>query len=126
MADFTLAIEVDPGHPEAHTGLGYVRACQKQFADAQLEALKALLRREKRPQLNDYMIFHNVACIHAEIALADPGQTLLQQDQALTVLHRAVESWRVRPAIPSEIELMGQEASFKPFSSRPEFRDMMK
>src|SRR5207302_10219271 len=102
--DFTEALRLDPNHAEAHAGLGYVSARQRAIGVAQQEALQVLLLRDKVHHRSDYILFHNVACIYAVLALADPSRTTPYQDQAIDLLERAIALWRRRDDGPNEID----------------------
>jgi tetratricopeptide (TPR) repeat protein len=119
---FARAIEAQPDHAEAHTGLGYIEACQQQSADARREANRAVLL-----EGGDYLILHNVACIYAELAQAGNGQAKEYEDLAIDHLRRAVELWKRDRSTLSELVLIEKEGAFRPsLRSRPEFKELLK
>ncbi len=119
-ADFATALRVDPTHAEAHSGLGYVRAVQRDAAGAQREADLALVHGG-----NNYLVLHNVACIYA--VLSRGKETGAHQDVALALLRRAVDLWREAGGGLSEIDLMKGEPAFPPaLRQRPEFLELLK
>jgi hypothetical protein len=70
----------------------------------------------------DYLILHNVACIHAELSRQDPKS----EDLALDVLQRAVELWRRQGTEPKELNLIKGEKAFpKSLRDRPEFQKLL-
>ncbi len=93
----------------------------------QREAVLALLIREKDPRDTDYSIVHNVACIYAQLAQAPSDQVALYEDQAIALLHRAIELWKRRGSGPDEIAAIKAEIAFGPsLRSRPEFKALLK
>ena len=110
--DFTEAIRRDPEHAEAHTGLGFVQACRNGPAEAQQEALQALLLRETTHRANDYLVFHNTACIYAELARADSIRSAQYESQAIKLLQRAVALWKRRGSGPNELAIIKGEPAF--------------
>jgi tetratricopeptide (TPR) repeat protein len=122
QADFAEAIRLDPRHAEAHAGLGNLRACQNAAAEANKEAELALLH-----GAGDYLILHNVACIHAILSQADNGRTTEHQDQAVAVLQRAVELWKRGGKGPNEIQQIQGDTDFpKSLLARPEIVELLK
>jgi Flp pilus assembly protein TadD len=121
LADFTLAAQVDPENAEAHTGLGYIRAVQKEAAAAQQSADLALLHGSDR-----YMILHNVACIYATLAEMGGEQARANQDVALALLRRAVKLGARVESGPSEIDLMKGESAFRSLREREEFKELLR
>jgi tetratricopeptide (TPR) repeat protein len=122
-ADFAAAVSVDPENAEAHTGLGFVRAIQKQPAAAQREADLALLYGAE-----NYLILHNVACIYAALAQAPDDQAPAHQETVIAVLRRAIAIWKraaadAKPG-PDETELIESEEVFKSFRGRPDFQQL--
>lgn len=121
QADFTAALEIEPGHAEAHTGLGYVQACLGQAAEAQRQANLAVLHGS-----GDYLILHNVACIYAKLSEQDPKKTKNYQDLAIDQLQRAVELWKKGGTGPSELLLIKYDPAFPPsLRGRPEFQKLV-
>jgi tetratricopeptide (TPR) repeat protein len=121
--DFAAALKAEPGHAEAHTGLGYARACRNSEAGALRQANLALLR----GGAGDYGILHNVACIYAELAETDPARTRDFEDLALDQLQRAVELWKRDRSGLDEIHLIEIEPAFhKSLRARPEFRKLLR
>jgi tetratricopeptide (TPR) repeat protein len=119
---FDRAARLAPGTAEAHTGLGYLRACNKEYAEAQQETDKALLYGS-----GDYFVLHNAACIYAVLARGDKERAEQYQDMAITLLGRAVELWRQGGTGPSEIEQIKKEPAFKDDSlkHRPGFKKVL-
>ena len=125
-ADFTSAIRLDPEHADAHAGLGFVRATLKAPDDAQREALQAVLLTDKIPYSSNYIVIHNVACICAVLAQSDIGHAKKYQDQAIDLLGRALELWKLRGDGPSEIQYIKGEPAFDPsLRARPEFQALL-
>jgi tetratricopeptide (TPR) repeat protein len=122
QADFARAVREAPSNAEARTGLGYVRACQKAAGEAGKEADLALLH-----GAGDYLILHNVACIHAALSQADARRAAEHQDRAVAVLQRAVELWKLGGAGPDEIQQIRNEPAFPPaLLARPEIDKLLK
>lgn len=119
--DFAAAIALAPDDPEAHTGLGYMLACQKAEAAARREAGRAVL-----VGAGDYLILHNVACVFAKLSEADPRRAAELEDVALDHLRRAVTLWKRDRSGPNELELIAGEPAFtKSLRARPEFRQIL-
>ena len=126
-ADFTEAIRRDPEHAEAHAGLGFVRASLKAPGNAQREAFQAVLLVDKSTHIHDYVVLHNVACICAVLAQSDPGHATQYQDQAIDLLHRALDKWGHRSDRPSEIQYIKNELAFDAsLRARPEFQALLR
>jgi tetratricopeptide (TPR) repeat protein len=124
--DFTEAVKRDPEHAEAHTGLGYVQACRNVPAEAQQEALQALMLREITHRANDYLIFHNAACIYAELARSDVARSARYEDQTIALLRRAIDLWKRRGSGPDELALIKSEPAFaRSLRARPEFQALL-
>jgi tetratricopeptide (TPR) repeat protein len=130
QADFQAAIRQEPTNPEAHAGLGYLRAAAKlpATAGAQQEADLALLHGADLPPERRYLVLHNVACIYAKLAQADAQQATAHQDVAIALLRRAIDLWkRGGGSGPSEIQLIEEELAFPPaLRERPEFRALLR
>jgi tetratricopeptide (TPR) repeat protein len=127
QADFQAALRQEPGNAEAHAGLGYLRAAAKQSAGALQEADLALLHAPDLPPVDRYQVLHNVACIHAKLAQADPRQATAHQDVAIALLRRAIDIWRKAGSGPSEIQLIEEEPAFPPeLRERPEFSALLR
>jgi Flp pilus assembly protein TadD len=121
-ADFVQALGAEAKNAEAHTGRGYVRACQGDSVDAQQHASKALVH-----GAGDYLVLHNVACIYGQLSQADPARATAYQDTAMVQLQRAVELWKWGGAGPNEIQLIRQEGAFPPaMRDREDFRKLVK
>ncbi len=121
-ADFVGALRTEPTNAEAHTGLGYVRACQGDAADALEQASQALLH-----GAGDYLVLHNVACIYGRLSRDDAARATAYQDTALAFLRRAVELWKWGGAGPNEMQLIRQEGAFPAaMRDREDFRDLLK
>jgi tetratricopeptide (TPR) repeat protein len=120
-ADFALAVRLAPQNTEAHTGLGYLRARGKKFAEAQREANLALLY-----GAGDYFVLHNMACIYAVLAQGDAERTSAHQDMAIALLDRAVELWRRGGTGPDEVKLIEKEPAFDAaLRDRSEFKKLL-
>jgi tetratricopeptide (TPR) repeat protein len=120
-ADFAAAIQSDPTNAEAYTGLGYIRASQKDYDSARAQAVRALLYGS-----NDYLILHNVACIYAVMSDTDTIHQTDDQDLAISMLQRAVGFWRDGKRGPDEVRLIEQEPAFPPaLRARPEFQQLL-
>lgn len=118
--DFEEALKQDPTHAEAYAGLGYVQACRKAAAEARRAAGLALLH-----GAGDYIVLHNVACIYAKLAQADPKQAKDFEDIALDLLRREVELWKKGGKGPNALQLIRQEPSFhKALKDRRDFRSL--
>jgi tetratricopeptide (TPR) repeat protein/tRNA A-37 threonylcarbamoyl transferase component Bud32 len=125
QADFAALLRHDPGNAEAHSLLGYVRACQNAPADAQDAAAQALLNAEG---VRKYLVLHNVACIYAELSRSDKQREKAHQDLAITLFHRAVDLWRQGGEKGlNEIELIRDELKAFPPSlqARPELKELL-
>ncbi len=120
FADFVAAVKSEPENAEAHSGLGYVRALNKQGADAQREAELALLYGADK-----YLIVHNVACIYAVLSEIAGPQAKDYQDVAMALIQRAVAVWKKENADPSEIELIKGEVAFKSLRGRADFQELI-
>ena len=119
--DFARALKLDASNAEAHTGLGYVRACREAPADAQHEAAAALLHGG-----GDYLILHNIACIYARLSRSDKKRETAYQDLTIDLLRRAVDLWGRREAGPDERDLIARESAFPPaLKAREEFRRLL-
>jgi tetratricopeptide (TPR) repeat protein len=119
--DFTNATSIDPKHAEAHSGLGYVHACRKSYADARREANLALLY-----GAGDYLVLHNVACIYAEMSRTDATQLKELQDLAIDLLNRAIAIWKSGNSGPDEIHLIRKEPAFpRALRDRHEFQKLL-
>ncbi|HJT79043.1 MAG TPA: tetratricopeptide repeat protein, partial [Gemmataceae bacterium] len=115
--DFAAAVRADPTFSEAHTGLGYVEARRRLADAAGREADLALLYGS-----GDYLMLHNVACIHAALAEGKDGHAREHEDVALALLRRAVELWKRGGAGPNEIDQIKTEPAFGPaLRKRAEF-----
>jgi serine/threonine protein kinase/Flp pilus assembly protein TadD len=121
QADFAKAARLEPANAEAHTGLGYVHACLQKPADALREADLALAQ-----GADDYLICHNVACIHARLSRSDNTRKDAYQATALAVLRRAVELWeRSDGAGPDEVQLLRHEPAFESLREKPDFKELL-
>ena len=105
---------------EAHTGVGYIRAVQKLPPEAQRAADLALLH-----GADDYLILHNVACIHAALSQTGERQAAAHQDVAMALLRRAVKLWKQAGSGPNEIEQIKGDDTFKPLRERRDYRDLI-
>jgi tetratricopeptide (TPR) repeat protein len=116
--DFTAALRLDPSHAEAHTGLGYFQACLNEADEANRHATQALLYGP-----GDHIILHNVACIYAKLAQAEPARAKAYQDMALDQLHRAVYLWEKggKTGLNAVSLIRNEEAFDKALRARPEF-----
>jgi tetratricopeptide (TPR) repeat protein len=125
-ADFTQAIRDEPDRAEAHSWLGIVRASRDAPADAQREALQALLSTERIHRKSDYIAVHNVACIYAILAQRDAGNRPAFQTEAIDLLRRSIELWTLRGSGPSEIAyIQGEDAFDDALKARPDFRELL-
>lgn len=119
--DFSIALEQAPDDAEAHTGLGYVRALQGDYAAAELEAAKSAMR-----GADDFLVLHNVAAIFAELAAANLQQRTDFEDRAIAFLERAVTLAKRSPSGIDEVELIRGEKAFRQsLSMRPEFQRLL-
>ncbi len=105
--DFTRALQVAPDQAEAMTGLGYVEARLGHAAEAQRQASLAVLQGG-----SEYLILHNVACIYAQLSIADPESAPAHQEAAVELLRRSIQEWRQGWYGQSEIDLIRQEPAF--------------
>ena len=121
-ADFAAAVRIDPDNWEAHSGLGYVRAVQKLMPEAQQEAELALLHGG-----DNYLVMHNVACIHSVLSVNDGRQRRWHEDVAMAMLQRAVKLWKQAGTGPNEIALIKAEAdtTFLCLKGRRDFQDLI-
>jgi tetratricopeptide (TPR) repeat protein/tRNA A-37 threonylcarbamoyl transferase component Bud32 len=108
-ADFSAAIAADASNAEAHAGLGYVAACQGDYAEAQDQAAAALLYGS-----DDYLILHDVACIYAQMYQTDLAHQADHQALTFEMLEKAVALWRAHGTGPDELRLIKQEPAFPP------------
>jgi serine/threonine protein kinase/Flp pilus assembly protein TadD len=121
-ADFAQALGAEAKNAEAHTGLGYVRACQGDSVDAQRHASEALIH-----GAGDYLVLHNVASIYGQLSQTDRARATAYQDTAMVQLQRAVELWKWGGAGPNEIQLIRKEGAFPPaMRDREDFRKLVK
>jgi len=118
--EFAETFPLDLKKAEAHTGLGYLWACQKNPAEAQREAARAL-----RLGAGDYLVLHNVACIYAVLSRNDRQDVGPDADTALTFIQQALEVWKRKKIGPNELVLIQQEAAFKHLEKREEFRKLV-
>ncbi len=119
QADFAAALELDPSHAEAHTGLGYIQACRNQDAEARRQAHRAILH-----GAGDYLVLHNVACIYGRLA-QDGKQAAEYENLAIDQLRRAVELWKRDRSGPNELQLIQVDQAFSPaLRARPEFQKL--
>jgi Flp pilus assembly protein TadD len=118
--DFASLLRLEPHNADAHAGLGYLAARRKSATEAQRETVHALLT-----GYGDYLALHNLACIYAELSLADRGQEKQYQDTAIALLQRAVELWRRGGTGPNEIGLIRGELSFKELRKRKEIKKLI-
>ena len=123
--DFGAALDVDPMHAEAHTGLGYALASLKDPdpVAARHHANMALLWGG-----GDYIVVHNVACIFAVLADNEPPRTKEFQDLAIDQVRRAVALWdKGGRSEPSELRLIAGESAFeRSLIKRPEIEKLLK
>jgi tetratricopeptide (TPR) repeat protein len=121
-ADFAEAIRLAPDNAEAHAGLGFVMAQAGDAADANRQALAAMLSGS-----NDYLILHNVACIYGRLSDTAAQDKTQHEDLAIAVLRRAVRLAREHPAGPDEIALIHAEKGTFPESlrARSEFKKLL-
>jgi tetratricopeptide (TPR) repeat protein len=120
QADFAWALQHDPAHPWARSGLGYVRARLNAPGDAGTESLYALLN-----GADDYLVLHNLACIQVRLSLLPDGQAAGRQDLAIALLRRAVQRAQQQGAAADELEQIRRESDFEPLRSRPDFRRLI-
>jgi tRNA A-37 threonylcarbamoyl transferase component Bud32/Flp pilus assembly protein TadD len=122
-ADFGAAVRRDPTHAEAHSGLGYVLAEEKDSVAALREAHLATLYGG-----GDYGVLHNVATVYAALANSDVKRQTEYEDLAIDSLRRAVEWWRrAGKTEPSELGYIKEETAFKDhLKNRPEFIAVVK
>ncbi len=121
LADFRAAVEIDPNHPEAHTGLGYVQAGRNESANARRHAHQAILF-----GAGDYLILHNVACIYGKLSQTLPQQSAEYEDLVLDQLKQAVALWKRDRSGPNELQLIEAEPAFTPaIRAKPEFRRLI-
>jgi Flp pilus assembly protein TadD len=106
--DFAAALELDPVHAEAHTGMGYIEACKGDGPAARREAQLAVLYRS-----GDFLILHNVACVFAKLSDTDSANAREFEDLALDNLRRAVELWKRDRSGPNEQAQIQGESAFK-------------
>ena len=116
QADFAAACVADPENPEAHYGLGYIRAVQKVPLEAQREANMALVYGGEK-----YLVLHNVACIYATLAQPGDPQAKAHTEAVLVLLRRAIHLWRRAGTGLNELELIKNEEAFKHLKNLPEF-----
>jgi tetratricopeptide (TPR) repeat protein/tRNA A-37 threonylcarbamoyl transferase component Bud32 len=125
--DLAAALRVKPNDSEAHSMLGCVYARMGRVEAARREADVALLGGS-----GDYMVLHNVACIHAILSDAAPEASSASEYQnlALAILQREVALWgglvlaniRVRNALA----LIAKDTDFGPaLRARPEFQQLL-
>src|SRR5262249_51063239 len=110
---------------EAHTGLGYVYACQKRSADAQREVGTALavLQGERH-----YIIQHNLACICAVLSQHEQDrQKEEDEDLAIMFLRQEWESAERTGATEQARALIRQDKEVFPpaLRQRPEFKKLV-
>ena len=107
--DFAESVRVDPHNAESHTGLGYIEALNGNGDAARREAAIALLS-----DADNYLTMHNIACIYAQLSVAEPGQKVECEDLAIKALGRAVTLCQLNAAVSPELEidLIRSESSF--------------
>jgi len=120
LADFAHAARVAPEDAEVHSGLGYVSALRKRPSDAQREADLALLYAG-----DDYRVLHNVACIYVALSEIALRQASVYQDVAVSLLRKAVASWKQKNTAPSEIALIQQEPALRSLQHRADFQQLL-
>ena len=108
-SDFSSALALAPEDPEALAGLGYIEASLGRIVRAQRLASLALLRGG-----TDYLVLHNVACIHARLAALDAKNAADHEQAALDIVRRAIEVWRGTWSGPNELQLIQLEVAFTP------------
>jgi Flp pilus assembly protein TadD len=117
---FAALLRLEPNNPDARAGLGYLAALRKSATEAQRETVHALLN-----GAGDYLALHNLACIYAELAKSDRGQTKQHEDAAIALVQRAVELWRRGGSGPNEIGLIRGEPSFATLREREEIKKLI-
>ena len=120
LKDFNAAAGIDAENAEAHTGIGYIRALQKLPPEAQRAADLALLH-----GADNYLILHNVACIHAALSQTGERQAAAHQDVAMALLRRAVKLWKQAGTGPNEIDQIKGDDTFKPLRERRDYRELI-
>jgi tetratricopeptide (TPR) repeat protein len=120
-ADFAEAVRLDATHADAHAGLGYLHALQKEPSGAQRAAAQALWHGR-----DDYLVLHNVACIYAELSRTEKGQAAQHQDMAVALLERAVELCRRGGGGAREIDNIRGDTSFDVLRGRPDLEKLLK
>jgi len=61
------------------------------------------------------------------LAQSDPGHATAYQDQAIDLLGRALELWKLRGSGPSEVQYIKVESAFdESLRARPEFQALIK
>jgi tetratricopeptide (TPR) repeat protein/tRNA A-37 threonylcarbamoyl transferase component Bud32 len=119
--DFESAILAAPANPEAHTGLGYIRARQQRDIDAQRSASLAILY-----AADDYRIFHNAACIYAELSRSVGVMKTEHENVALNLLRAALDRSRAERLGKTELLAIQTERAFiGTINHREEFRELL-
>lgn len=130
MADFKEAVRVDPENAQAITRRGYASAKKRLAAEAEHDAVRALLAAKAGPNLDvtgagDYFVLHNVACIYAELSSEESDRKEAYQDLAMKLIRRALELWRLDDrSHHDELDSIRREPAFEPLRQREDFQQL--